>query len=52
MIPKLEWKIFVSDAQLADEVIFEGLNDGPFSGIDTIDVGLHKLIDTVVGLQE
>ena len=50
MIPQLEWKICIGDAQPADEVVFEGL-DGMFSGADTMVVGFYKLEAALLLLQ-
>ena len=50
MVPQLERKVCVGDAQSTDEVVFEGL-DGTFCGVDTMVVGFYKLEAALLLLQ-
>jgi hypothetical protein len=46
-VPKMKWKIFVSAAEDADEVGFEGL-DGLLGHVTTVIVRWDKLVSHVV----
>ncbi len=51
MVPKLEWEIFVGNAEADDKVVFQSLYSS-LCGVDAMVVGFHKLYCSVLLLHE